>query len=349
MNPRRMLQAGMLAGLIGWTPVPADGLPTRIAFGSCAHQDKPLPVFETIVGQRPDLFLFLGDNIYGDTADMAELQAKYDRLGTRPEYLRLKAAMPILATWDDHDYGANDAGREYPQKEASKRIFQNFFQVGPDRPSRTRPGIYEAYRFEQAGTVLQILLLDTRTFRDPLRRNPRERPANAPWKNDYQPDPDPGKTLLGPAQWQWLQEQLSQPADLRLIGSSIQFGHEYNGWESWTNLPAERQRMIDLITRTRANGVLFLSGDVHWAELSRREELPGGYPLYDLTASGLNREWDTVEPNRHRVGDPVREHHFGLVDIDWHAPEPSVTLRILDVPGTVRLEHRIRLQDLRFR
>lgn len=93
---------------------------TKIAFGSCGHQDNPLIIFDQVVKHNPDLFIFLGDNIYGDTDDMEVLKAKYQKLGSKPTFQKLKSAMPILATWDDHDFGRNDAGRHYPHKAESK-------------------------------------------------------------------------------------------------------------------------------------------------------------------------------------------------------------------------------------
>jgi len=322
------------------------GVPARIAFGSCGHQDKPQPVLETVVRQRPDVFIYLGDNIYGDTHDMSVLRAKYQLLGAKPEFQRLRQEVAVLATWDDHDYGANDAGKEYPFKEQSKEIFLDFWNEPPASSRRTHPGIYHAHRLQQDRRTLQLILLDTRTFRDPLLSNAGQ-PPNPAFKNDYRPDADPGKTLLGAEQWAWLEECFREPADLRIVCSSIQFCHEYNGWESWTNLPAQQQKMLDLIRRTRANGVVFISGDVHWGEISARD-LPGGYRLYDVTASGLTEEWPNVEPNQHRVGEVVRDNHFGLIDIAWQEPDPTLSLQIIDRSGTVRVRHQVKLSQLEF-
>ncbi|MEZ6122607.1 MAG: alkaline phosphatase D family protein [Planctomycetaceae bacterium] len=279
-------------------PVPADHpLISRIAFGSCSTQNDPLPILKTVLEWEPELFIYLGDNIYGDTRDMQLLQQKYDRMAAKKEFISLRAAVPTIATWDDHDYGENDAGREFPFKAESKEIFLKFWNEPADSVRRSREGIYTSYRFTDPTTrkVLQIILLDTRTFRDPPLRNPF-----SSWKNDYLPDTNPEKTLLGETQWTWLEQQLREPADLRIIGSSIQLAHEYNGWESWTNFPLELMKMVRLISTTRANGVVFISGDVHWGELSVLKA-PGCYPLYDLTASGLNRDWENVEPNRRRL------------------------------------------------
>jgi alkaline phosphatase D len=322
-----------------------DGLPARIAFGSCAHQDKPQPILETVVAQQPDLFIYLGDNIYGDTRDMQVLRAKYEKLGSKPEFRKLRQQVAVLSVWDDHDYGWNDAGKEYEFKNESKAIFMDFWQVPADSPRRRHPGIYGAHRLTSGERVLQIILLDTRTFRDPLKRNPRPLPDGSPFKNDYQPDADEARSLLGDAQWQWLEACLLEPADLRIVCSSIQFGHEYNGWESWTNLPQEQQRMVRLIRDTAAGGVIFISGDVHWGEISRRD-FDGLYPLYDVTASGLTEEWYNVEPNRYRVGEAVRDNHFGMIEIDWNAADPLIELKIVDRSGRPRVRQQLRLSEL---
>ncbi|MFM8324384.1 MAG: alkaline phosphatase D family protein, partial [Pirellulaceae bacterium] len=121
---------------------------------------------------KPDLFIYLGDNIYGDTRDMKLLQAKYDLLGAKPEFQRLRASVPVVSIWDDHDYGENDAGIDYPMKEESRAIFFDFWRVPSDSPRRSHPGIYGVHFFEQDGKRLQLILLDTRTFRTPLIRRP---------------------------------------------------------------------------------------------------------------------------------------------------------------------------------
>jgi alkaline phosphatase D len=360
MVSRWLIKLAALAGSILAGPVLASaqhaevkpvasitGLPRRIAFGSCAHQNKPQPVLETVASRKPDLFVYLGDNIYADTRDMNVLREKYALLAAKPEFQRLRRQIPVVAIWDDHDYGENDAGKNYPFKVESRAIFFDFWRVPADSPRRSHDGIYGVHRFQQDGRTLQLILLDTRTFRDPLLRNPKSLPGGSPFKNDYQPDDSADKTFLGDDQWAWLKTQFLEPADLRIIASSIQFGHEYNGFESWTNFPREQTKMIDLIRETRANGVVFLSGDVHWAELSRRE-LPGGYPLYDITASGITETWPKIEPNQYRVGEVVPENHFGEIEVDWAAVDPVMHFRVINRMGTVRLEHAVALSGLRF-
>lgn len=322
-------------------------LPSRIAFGSCSKQFKQQPILSKVVKKQPDLFIYLGDNIYADTYDMKVLRDKYQELGSKPEFQALRENVTVLSVWDDHDYGANDAGKEYPKKVESREIFFDFWQVPPKSPRRTRPGIYGSHEFSANEKRLQVILLDTRYFRDPLKRRDKDQSANASWKNDYQPDPDPQKTLLGAEQWKWLEQEFRKPADLRIVCSSIQFGHSYNGWESWTNLPNEQQHMFDLIKSTKANGVVFISGDVHWAEINKRQP-KGHYPIYDVTASGLTEEWHNVEPSTFRIGEAYRDNHFGMFEIDWMADKPSVTFNIIGLDGSIKLQHSTTLDALKF-
>jgi alkaline phosphatase D len=295
-------------------------LPKRIAFGSCANENKPQPVLNRVVEQSPDVFVYLGDNIYGDSRNMKVLRAKYAKLAAKPEFQTLRKKVPVLSIWDDHDYGENDAGKNYPFASESREIFLDFWKVPADSPRRTHEGIYGSHVFSSKGHTLQIVLLDTRSFRSPLKRNPLFKAKGTSFKNDYQPDSDPSKTLLGETQWLWLEEQLKAPADIRIIASSIQFGHEYNGYESWTNLPVEQQKLIDTIL----------------------------YPIYDITASGITETWPKIEPNQFRIANAVPENHFGMIDIDWEAKSPTISFKIINLKGETRLNEDVNLASLQF-
>lgn len=322
--------------------------PSRIVFGSCARQGKPQPILDVIVAQRPDLMVYLGDNVYLDTGRSWRVRAKYRRLLNKPSFRRLREAMPTAATWDDHDYGDNDANREFAAKQVTKDAFMEFWGVPEDSPMRNRDGIYDAHEFSDGARTVQLIMLDTRWFLDPVDENPPEyqRAYDYPFKHDYQPDTDDQTTILGEAQWAWLEEQLKRPADLRLIASSIQFGHTYNGYESWNNRPHEKDRMQRLIRDTQASGVLFLSGDVHWGELSRMDPEIVSYPLYDVTSSGLNQIWDSTEYNANRLGAVVDEEHFGMLDVDWSIDDPTLRLQILTLSGERAVDVTLKLSDI---
>lgn len=318
----------------------------RIAFGSCAKQDRPQPIWEAIVAAEPELFLFTGDNIYADTEDIAEMQAKYEQLAAVPGFAKLRSTCPILATWDDHDYGRNDAGGEFTAKVESQRLFMDFFGEPPDSPRRRSPGVYDARVFGPDGRRVQVILLDTRYFRSPLKTGERA-PAGSGRPGRYVANNDPDATILGAEQWKWLEKQLRVPAELRIIVSSIQAVAEEHRFEKWMNIPHERARLFQLIRDTRAEGVLLVSGDRHIAELSRMDA-GIGYTLLDLTSSGLNQTSGFYnEINRHRHGAVYRAPNFGLITIDWDQPDPQITLEIRAEDGEIAIWYALKLSALR--
>lgn len=322
---------------------------TTIALGSCGHQGAPQPVLKQAVEQKADLFIYLGDNIYGDTEDMTVLQKKYGLLDAKPEYRALWHNMDVIATWDDHDYGINDGGKEYPKKEESKAIFLDHWRVPKEDIRRTRPGIYTSYFYEDEGHTIQVIVLDTRTFRDKLQKYRGQKVDKKAfhYRLDYWPNDNPKATMLGDAQWQWLEGQLQAPADLRIIASSTQFGISWNSYEAWANVPHEQQRMLDLIKKTKANGVIFISGDVHYGEISKLQT-DGMYPIYDLTSSGITSTWKFATPNDNRIEGPVMENHLGFIKINWDQFDPIINLQIIDVEGALRINKELRLSELRF-
>ena len=327
--------------------LPAGPL-ARIAFGSCATQERPQPIWDAVLASRPQLLLLLGDNIYADTKDMDVMRRKYAKLAAMPGFRAIREACPILATWDDHDLGTNDAGSDYPMKDQSQKIFLDFFGDPADSPRRSRPGVYDAHVFGPEGKRVQVIMLDTRYFRSsPLASNRLALLSQGP----YVPNPDPNTTILGEAQWRWLAEQLKVPAEIRLVVSSIQVVAEDHGWEKWMNFPHERERLFKLLRETGAQGVILLSGDRHLAELSMMDA-GVGYPIYDLTSSGFNqaaRSWRPLEVNRHRVATMSWGDNFGVIAIDWDRPDPRISLQIRDVEGDITIQQKIDLSTIRRR
>ncbi len=321
----------------------------RIAFGSCDTQDHPQLIWDDVIDVKPDLFLFLGDNIYADTEDMAVMKAKYEILGGDPGYQKLWKTCPVLATWDDHDYGVNDGGASYPKKVESQRIMLDFFRVPDDSVRRTRPGVYGSYLFGPPGKRVQVILLDTRYFRSQPKKDTRtdEEKKQKKLVGWYVPHPDRETTILGPDQWKWLEQQLRVPAELRILASSFQVVADEKGMESWGNFPHERQRLYDLIAATKAEGAVFLSGDVHFSEISRTDD--GPYPLYDFTSSSLTdpeKSWSEAI-NSQRVSEiAYAKPTFGFVQIDWSGEDPVLTLQARGLKGEIGFENQINLSDL---
>lgn len=327
---------------------------TRIALGSCAFQWEDQAILNRVVQTQPDLYLSLGDAIYADfdgnqvvPVTPVSLQTEWGKLADLPAFQNLRSKVPVMATWDNHDYGCHDCGAEFPLRKESEDIFLDFWQVPADSDVRVRAGVYQSAVFGEAPYRVQIILLDTRTFRD--RQLLAERPEGIGGSlGKYAPNPDPAAQVLGAAQWSWLEQQFQQPAELRFVASSTQIVADQKGMDEWGNYPLERKRLLDLIANTSTRGVVLLSGNVHFSELSMSME--GPYPLYDFTSSGLTHVNKTYpqHANDYRVGEPVIELNFGLVDIGWKADgEAIITFRVVGASGAQLFSKAITTEALR--
>lgn len=355
MRRRRFLSFAAASGLAGCgtprlTEIPPPQPPQvalrRIAFGSCTDQARPQPIWDAVLADKPDLVIFGGDNVYASEQpwSLRKLEQAYATQAAVPGFARLRRAVPHLAVWDDHDYGLNDGGAEFAHKRESKAAFLRFWQAAENDARHAREGIYHAETFGPPGQRLQVILLDTRWFRSPWKPTDAR---NAPGRERYLPDADPAKTMLGAAQWEWLEQQLRQPAELRLLVSGIQVLAEGHGWERWGNFPHERARLLRLVAATGAKGVVFLSGDRHVGALYREANgVP--YPLYELTSSGITHPWTTAaEAGPNRIGELFTEPHFGTVEIDWAAR--SLQLQLKDQRGVARRSQAVPFNELQVR
>lgn len=259
----------------------------------------------------------------------------------------------MLATWDNHDYGDYERGHDFPLKQVSKELFLDFWGEPSGTTRRATPGIYDAVILGSAGRRVQIILLDTRWFKSSALPDlrPPEFKASAGVIGRFRPNPSSDVTLLGSEQWTWLQAQLRKPAELRLIVSGGQIVADEKGMDEWGNFPAERARLLKLIRSTHAEGVLLLTGNVHFAELSLLASFD--YPLYDFTASGMTDE--NIEPryagarNQYRVAGPHVAVNFGLISIDWDRPNgPMISLESRGLDGKAEFSESVALRDLRF-
>ena len=283
-----------------------------IAFGSCNNQRLENPLWEAILQNGPDLFIWGGDIVYADTENMGLMRAEYGRLKDDPSYSAFRKKVPVDGTWDDHDYGSNDGGREYTKKDSVQQIFLDFFDVPPVSERRSRKGVYHVRDVRVKDSLVRILFLDTRFFRSPLTRDPNG-------KKRYVPNPYGEGTMLGEEQWRWLESQLKgSEASFHVIVSSIQFLSAKHGFETWGNMPHEVDRMTRLLAETNARGLLFLSGDRHIAEISRTSIEGLDYPLIDFTSSGMTHAYSSFsgEPNPNRIAGVVSELNFGLLRFD---------------------------------
>nr|XP_029122799.1 uncharacterized protein LOC105052891 isoform X1 [Elaeis guineensis] len=339
---------------------------SRIAFGSCANQSAPQPIWNAITDFDPQLFIWLGDNIYGDNkhpfklfgkertigpwknverffpATEQEMRQRYEMAKNNQGYSKLRQRAQVIGTWDDHDYGLNDAGKEFSGKDTSQRLLLDFLDEAQESPRRKQAGVYASYLFGPTGKQVKVILLDTRYHRDPVFSD---------------------GTILGEAQWKWLEAEIKGPeSEVTIIASSIQVISNLSAttgpmfyMESWGRFPKERQRLYKLINDSKRHGVFFISGDIHFGEISRYD-CGCQYPLYDITASGLTQAVEKavppplafvvrvvawLTPSTMRVFAPICRYrsctygqpNFGAIEIDWDAVPQRIKVEVRDENG----------------
>jgi len=311
-----------------------DAVISTIVMGSCNREDLPQSFWSSIAQRRPDLWLWLGDNVYADTEDMSVMRSKYAVLKNHPGYTAFRKQVPILGIWDDHDYGVNDGNRLFSKKAEAKQQFMDFMDIPEQHPMRTRAGIYARYVFGPPGKQIKLILLDTRSFQDPLQRTPKGS------KKNYQANLE--GTVLGEQQWQWLKNELTEStADVHIIASSIQVIPQDHKYEMWANFPKERERLFDLVLKSHVMNPIFLSGDRHLSELSKLKWK--GKVLYDITSSGMTHSFSgNQEYNRHRQGQLVTVESFA--ELDFHWDQRILHVRHLDMQGQVLQVNSIALE-----
>ena len=305
-----------------------------ISFGSCWHDDTGTtgPTISRLASQDPDLFLWLGDNVYADTTDMAEMRDTYDAKKNGATYRPfLQARIPVMATWDDHDFGENNAGDNYSSRAESQLEFLRHFDVPTDDVRYgVQDGVYNATLFGSAAQSnrVNVIMLDARYHRSPTFL-------------EYGACQGAVSTMLGNDQWSWLERQMSATSEITLIASGTQVlpplnrdraltdycaygdGTEFNAaianldetndsgteYESWAEMPAERERLLRLAQKAVNTGktklVIFVSGDQHWGELLQKTTPPSAaegpaVTFYEVTASGFDQNFpeDVPSPNR---------------------------------------------------
>ena len=301
-----------------------------IGFGSCLTQERSMPIFNTIKDENYDLFLMIGDNVYGDSEreDLLELREAYDK--QRQNFDNLNLNFPFEAIWDDHDYGLNDAGKEYAYKEDAKELFLDFWNIPMDDVRRSRDGLYFEWIQTIDGITVQMLFLDTRFFRDALLPTDER---GAPGKERYLPHTDTSLTMLGVDQWNWLEEKMNIQVDHRIIVSSIQFLAMGHGWEAWKTLPHERQKLIDIIDQSSSENVLILSGDRHRAGLYQLTT-NSNKNIIEMTSSSLNLSFaNEEEAGPLRVGPTFVQENYG--EILLNKTSNSLIVNLKDNQGKI--------------
>lgn len=294
----------------------------KIGFGSCLDQDLPQPIWETVSKDNIDSFIFLGDNVYGDSAD--GLLNKMKR-----SYVTQKEMLPnwlkdtqLLYIWDDHDFGLNDGGQEYPLKKEAQALYLNFWETPKNDNRHKRDGIYFSKIINKNGFKIKVVGLDTRFFRS----------TTSDRANNYKiVDQTKNPTMLGEEQWAWFEDEIQEDMDLLIVLSSVQVLPRSHQFEKWNLFPKERSKLLALLSNSKAQKII-LSGDRHRAGIYKHDD------LIEVTSSSLNKpiadKWyektflnimpksirkkliDPKEQDELQIGKLISEVNYGLLTVD---------------------------------
>jgi alkaline phosphatase D len=300
-------------------PRPGASHDFSVGFGSCPRfgDDRLQPIWSAVDSFEPDLFLWIGDNIYGDSLYPEILQEEYRRQRDVDALQPVLHNVSHLAVWDDHDYGLNNHNKSNPIKESALEIFKQYW-ANPSYGLPDVPGVFFRYTYGQ----VDFFFVDDRYYRDA----------------DSDPD-SPQKTMLGASQLSWLKTELE--ASTAIFKVLVAGGGWNNGKgvgeDSWASFQRERNEIFDFIRDREINGVIFLSGDTHVGELN---VIPwsekGGYDYYDFASSPLAQDmpdsWLERRPERRVRSVYFQGSNFGLVEF-FFEPTPQVRYRLIDTHG----------------
>ncbi len=296
-----------------------------VATGSCAYIneerfDRPgkpygsnYQIFTSIHQQKPDLMLWLGDNVYYREPDWntrTGMVHRYTHDRATPELQPLLASTAHYAIWDDHDFGPNDADGTFVHKEMAWEVFRDFWG-NPAFGVNGQKGCTAMFDYVD----IDFFLLDNRYFRTP---------------NYCEICPD--RSLLGKEQLDWFLAALAgsrAPFKVVAIGGQV-ITTSPNHETAFHFFPAERDTILNFFERENIKGVIFLTGDRHFTELSALKNKAGHW-VYDLTTSPLTSgpysDALAKETNAHRVeGTATTQHNFSV--LRFSGPRTS---RILEI------------------
>ncbi|MDG2107826.1 MAG: alkaline phosphatase D family protein [Woeseiaceae bacterium] len=289
----------------------------KIGLGSCIHQDEPQPIWNSIKNDDVDSFIFLGDNVYGDSASLKlkKMRRAYAKQKTSfPSWLKEKE---LLAIWDDHDYGKNEGGGEYRLKKEAQELFVDFWDIPKNDIRQAREGTYFNLIKNIYDLKVNIIGLDTRYFRSELKSA----------KGNYIDNKDLDASVLGGAQWKWLSKVINNESDLVILLTSIQLLATEHRFEKWSNFSLERNKLIDLIEASEKK-VLVISGDRHRGGIYKYKN------IYELTTSSMNRPASPIfETDSLLIGETHYQENYGILSIN--ISNKAVKLILKDKDGGV--------------
>ena len=246
---------------------PAPFWPTPIRSGADRTYGGGYEIFDAIAAKKPDLMVWLGDNLYfqpPDEFDPASMAARYRRQRSQP-LQTLLTATSHLAIWDDHDFGPNDADMSYVMKGDALALFRRYWA----NPSFGLPEIPGVFGYARFGDV-DLFLLDDRYYRS----------ANLLIDG-------PDKTMFGAAQLAWLRNALASSNAADQAGRQRHAVLEpHQSFRGWHHFSVEQKAFADWLIAQRVDGLIFVSGDRHFTELLKVARA-GAYPLYEFTSSPL--------------------------------------------------------------
>ena len=307
-----------------------------LGFGSCLHQDRSMAILKTIERKELDLFMFIGDNVYGDQED-----GELDKLirAYKQQFNNLENFLQNVSTefiWDDHDFGLNDGGSNYRYKDSAKELFLETWKIPSKDPRRLRDGLYFDKMIKKSGLKVHLIFLDNRSFKSEWKLTDE---FNKEGKERYVKDFDSDKTLLGKKQWQWLKDKLNEDSDIKIILSSLQILSLGHGWESWDKFPLERERLFNLIDESNVPNLFILSGDRHRGGFYRFKT-NDNKDIYEFTSSSLNLPipFNTEEKGPLRIGSTYRKANFGVVRIFENKVVMELTSNMGKVVNSLNVE-----------
>ncbi len=285
----------------------------KIGLGSCLDQDYPQPIWQSIKKEDLNYFIFLGDNVYGDTryGSLRKMKSAYDKQKkVLPDFLN---DISIFSIWDDHDFGINDGGADYRFKRRAQELYLDFWEISKDDDRSNREGIYFSKNEIFFDKKFKFIFLDTRFFRSKLKGK----------KSNYIENIEPDATILGNAQWTWLENELKSDFDFLFIFSSIQIIAKDHRFEKWSNFPIERAKLFELLEQFNDKTILF-SGDRHRAGIYRKNG------IIEVTSSSMNKPGSSFsETYSYLIGKTYPQENYGVLEI----LENTIHIKIKDIKG----------------
>ncbi|KAB8153344.1 alkaline phosphatase family protein [Kordia sp. TARA_039_SRF] len=314
----------------------------KVAIGSCSFinekkDDRPKPygdkyqIFNSILQKNPDAMLWVGDNMYLRTPDfMTETGIRHRFRHTRatPEMQALLGSVHHYATWDDHDFGPNDADRSYVNKKIAEQTFNDYWG-NLNTNAAGNGGVTQHFAWND----VEFFMLDDRYHRAPNR------------------DPNNDKAYLGKQQLDWLIDALTKSrAPFKVVINGGQVLSDVAKFENYATYPTERAELLKRLHDNKIEGVIFISGDRHHTEISRLER-EDAYPLIDITCSPLTAGTHSPrdEGNTLQVpGKTFYNRNFGILEITGKRRNRVLLLTIYDSDGNKVFDYEIKATGLRY-